>query len=127
MRQFPFHQFVLDFYCHEKRLGIELDGSLHAELESMAHDAERTAFLGAHGIRMLRFWNREVLEDFEGVLEAIVKASGPSPALPAALSLRPFRDMGRNVATLTSSTNNLHPGEETAPQSPCIVIGGTNH
>ena len=72
-RQFPFHQFVLDFYCDESRLGVELDGGQHAEPENEARDAERTAFLASYGVKVLRFWNRDVRENLAGVLETILR------------------------------------------------------
>ncbi len=63
--------FILDFYCHEKKLAIELDGGGHAESEQMAYDQARTQALQTLGIRELRFWNREIFENLEGVLETI--------------------------------------------------------
>ena len=63
--------FILDFYCHEKRLAIELDGSGHAEAEQSAYDQNRTIALQTLGLRELRFWNSEVSENLEGVLETI--------------------------------------------------------
>jgi len=63
--------FILDFYCHEKLLAIELDGSGHAEPEQAAYDQNRTHALQTLGIRELRFWNSEVAENLEGVLETI--------------------------------------------------------
>jgi very-short-patch-repair endonuclease len=63
--------FILDFYCHEKKLAIELDGSRHAEPEHMAYDQARTQALQTLGIQELRFWNSEVSENLDGVLEAI--------------------------------------------------------
>ncbi|PTS73661.1 endonuclease domain-containing protein [Sphingomonas sp. HMWF008] len=59
--------FVVDFLCIEARLIVELDGGQH----SAATDAARTRFLEAHGYRVLRFWNSDVVENRDGVLEAI--------------------------------------------------------
>ncbi len=73
-RQHPVPPYVLDFYCHELKLAIEVDGGQHNEPPRKKRDEERTAFLESHGIRVLRFWNREVLHETEGVLEAIYQA-----------------------------------------------------
>ncbi len=70
-RQHPLAPYVLDFYCHEARLAIELDGGQHNEPHEQERDATRTAFLKQQGIRVLRFWNHEVLQNTEGVLQAI--------------------------------------------------------
>lgn len=71
-KQHPLLQrFVLDFYCPAARLAIELDGSQHGIEEGQARDAERTALLQAQGIRVLRFWNHELLEAPEAVLTRI--------------------------------------------------------
>jgi very-short-patch-repair endonuclease len=71
-RQHPVGRFIVDFYCHEARLAIEIDGGQHAEEHQSAYDARRTELLQAKGIRVIRFWNNEVLQNLEGVLETIV-------------------------------------------------------
>ncbi len=73
-RQHPVGPFFLDFYCHEARLAVEVDGGGH--IERAGYDAERTRALAAEGIRVVRFWNSEVMENIEGVLEEIQKNSG---------------------------------------------------
>ena len=78
-RQHPFDRFVLDFFCQDFQLAIELDGSGHNEEEQKGYDAERTRFLESAGIRMLRFWNHEVLNDLEAVLEKLHAELFPSP------------------------------------------------
>ena len=70
-RQVPFGRYVLDFYCLELRLVIEVDGGQHFEPEGMAADAERTRVLEKAGLRVLRFSNREVLLETQAVAEAI--------------------------------------------------------
>jgi very-short-patch-repair endonuclease len=77
-RQHPMEPYVLDFYCHECHLAIELDGGQHNEPATRARDEKRTAFLQAQGIRVLRFWNNEVLTNLEGVLQAIHDALTPT-------------------------------------------------
>ena len=71
-RQHPCERFVLDFYCSEVKLAIELDGSQHNEPSTMARDIERTALLTEHGIHVIRFWNNEIFSNLEGVLERIL-------------------------------------------------------
>jgi very-short-patch-repair endonuclease len=80
-RQQPLGPYVVDFVCFEQRLVIELDGSQHAEPEQLAHDAARTEFLDRDGFRVLRFWNAELNENFEGVLE-VIRLAVESPPHP---------------------------------------------
>jgi len=71
-RQHPVGPFITDFCCPEVKLIIELDGGQHAVQREA--DAQRTAFLEAHGYRVLRFWDNEVLANICGVLERIAEA-----------------------------------------------------
>ena len=71
-RQYSFGPYILDFYCPEKKLAVELDGGQHNLPDGREYDAERTAYLNAHGIEILRFWNNEVLTNNEGVMEVIM-------------------------------------------------------
>ncbi|MFO0895888.1 MAG: endonuclease domain-containing protein [Pirellulales bacterium] len=80
-RQHPVGPFVLDFYCEQARLAIECDGGQHNTDEARRHDERRTLLLAERGIRVLRFWNHEVFEDSEAVLEAIYAALVASPSL----------------------------------------------
>jgi very-short-patch-repair endonuclease len=73
-RQHPIGHFILDFYCHKGKLSIELDGSQHATLEQADYDESRTLQLNSRGIRVLRFWDNEVFENLEGVLQVIFEA-----------------------------------------------------
>ncbi len=73
-RQHPFPPYILDFYCNELRLAIEVDGGHHTNSEIQRYDQRRTAFLEENGIRVLRFWDNEVLKDTEAVLQAIYEA-----------------------------------------------------
>ena len=70
VRQFPIGSAVADFACRSAKLVIELDGSQHA-LAGEA-DAERTRTIEAHGYTVIRFWNNDVMENLEGVLETIL-------------------------------------------------------
>ena len=81
-RQFGIGHCILDFYCHEKRLAIELDGGQHADSEHREYDEQRTTFLNAQGIKVIRFWNNEVMENIEGVCERIeeyLNINSPQP------------------------------------------------
>ena len=63
--------FIADFYCHSAHLVIELDGSQHYTSQGKAHDAARTEILEIYGIYVLRFSNRDVDKNFEGVCRMI--------------------------------------------------------
>jgi very-short-patch-repair endonuclease len=71
-RRYQVCPYFLDFYCVQARLAVEVDGSQH--LESVAYDDRRTRFLEGHGIRVLRFWNHDVLARTDDVMAAIAEA-----------------------------------------------------
>jgi ATP-dependent DNA helicase RecG len=81
-RQKPIGPYFLNFYCHERKLAIELDGGQHAE--HVKQDALRDRFLAEQGIKVLRFWNNQVLGETEAVLESIWReiTVAPSPLAP---------------------------------------------
>ncbi len=70
-RQHPVGRYILDFYCHEAGLAVELDGGGHGDEEQAVYDQQRTKELAGAGITVLRFWNRDLLTDTEAVLTAI--------------------------------------------------------
>jgi very-short-patch-repair endonuclease len=72
-RQYSVGPYILDFYCPKSRLAIELDGSQHVKEEERIYDEQRNEFLKNYDIKTLRFWNHEVLDHMESVLEKIVK------------------------------------------------------
>jgi very-short-patch-repair endonuclease len=74
-RQHPYGQFVLDAFCVEHQLEVEVDGDVHDDLAQAARDAERTKFLKERGIRVLRVSNEEVESDLRDVLRRIVDAT----------------------------------------------------
>ena len=81
-RQHPIGRRIVDFACPERKLAIELDGGQHA---LRAEDDERRSLeLGQRGYSVLRFWNNEVLENLDGVLETILRAlsTDPPPLTP---------------------------------------------
>ena len=76
-RQHPFGPYILDFYCAQARLVVEVDGGQHSEGDSLRHDTVRTGYLEAHGLRILRFTNLEALQETDLVLNAILEALKP--------------------------------------------------
>ncbi len=76
-RQHPYAQFVLDFFCVDRLLTIEVDGGIHADPDTAAHDAVRTEFLAQRGIRVLRFTNAEIERSLPEVLKLIAEAARP--------------------------------------------------
>jgi very-short-patch-repair endonuclease len=76
-RQYSFGAYVLDFYCLQHRVAIEVDGSQHLTEEGLLADARRTAFLDANRVRVLRFTNTEVLRELPSVLEVVAGSLAP--------------------------------------------------
>ena len=78
-RQVPIGGYIVDFACFASRLVVELDGGQHAA--QVERDESRTAWLNSRGFRVLRFWNYQVFEEPESVLETIWLAvrQAPSP------------------------------------------------
>ena len=70
-RQKAIDNFIADFYCHQAKLVIELDGSQHFEEENTAADGQRDTYLKAQGLSVLRIPNNAVTENFPGVCEQI--------------------------------------------------------
>jgi very-short-patch-repair endonuclease len=71
-RQEPFGSYVLDFYCHERALVVEIDGVGHYLANGLVRDEDRTRRLEALGLRVLRFTNADVLGNLEGVIQTIL-------------------------------------------------------
>jgi len=126
-RQHPVARFILDFYCHDLQLAIELDGGQHQD--NIDYDETRSAALAASGIRVVRYWNNDVLSNPESVLEAIwnevqpdsasTPASTPASPQTPSLLLSPLppgegpgvRELGEVASTLPSSPALLPQGE----------------
>ena len=85
-RQHSVGSYILDFYCPEEKLAIELDGDSHFSDDAMVYDCERTAYLNALNIRVLRFLNTDVYADLnvvgERILEEIKADKSPPPTPP---------------------------------------------
>lgn len=95
-RQFPVNGYVLDFACEELRFAIELDGGQHNQNAEKIYDTIRTKKLEAAGWQVVRFWNNELLENMEGVLNRILQLlqardplQSPSPEAPKCASTSP--------------------------------------
>ena len=71
-RQHLLHPYIVDFVCLEKKLIIELDGGQHAD--QAVYDEKRTLFLRLKGFRVLRFWNHDVLQQTNTILNEIFDA-----------------------------------------------------
>ncbi|MEO1447925.1 MAG: endonuclease domain-containing protein [Bacteroidota bacterium] len=67
LRQRPIDFYIVDFYCPKAKLVIEIDGSYHFHPDQAAADAHRTANLEQYGLAIIRFSNKEVLQQFEEV------------------------------------------------------------
>jgi len=102
VRQYAIGPYFADFVCRDVMLIVELDGGQHAD---SIRDERRTKYLNQQGFSVLRFWNNEVLDNADGVLQALLLTlrNGPSPDwrfAPATLSPE-----GRGDAVATSEHN----------------------
>jgi len=70
-RQHPVDIFILDFYCHERKLAIEVDGGIHNQIDQKEWDENRTFELEEFGIKVLRFENEDVIHQTNKVIEFI--------------------------------------------------------
>jgi very-short-patch-repair endonuclease len=84
-RQHPLDRYILDFYCPTAKLAIELDGGGHNYHVGQIRDRARSEFLARNGIIVLRFWNHQVRQELDSVLQSIWfalqerRSSDPSP------------------------------------------------
>ncbi len=76
LRQKIIGDYIVDFYCAELKLVIELDGSQHYEETAETYDKERTEYLSRYGIKVIRISNREINRNFNGVCEYIENLLG---------------------------------------------------
>ena len=72
-RQHPIGRFIVDFYCAEKKLVVEVDGETHSQLGSEEYDSQRQLFLQHMGLKVLRFANEQVIGETDAVVEAIAE------------------------------------------------------
>ena len=86
-RQHGIGHYIVDFYCPELKLVVELDGDSHFSDEAQQYDAVRDDYIQALGIRVLRFTNTDVMQNLEGVLQMVMQSyrpleREPTPASP---------------------------------------------
>ena len=100
-RQVPMGLHILDFYCPEAKVNLELDGSQHGHPEHLQANAERDAWLAEKGIRVMRFWNARLRREKQVVREAIWRAlqeRAPKPlpeyGRPGVVGGRPVDEAG---------------------------------
>lgn len=67
LRQKPIDEYIADFYCHELKLVIEIDGESHLPAKAKEYDEHRTKVLNAYGIEIIRYTNEEILNHFDDV------------------------------------------------------------
>jgi very-short-patch-repair endonuclease len=79
LRQRPIDNFIVDFFCAQLRLVIEVDGESHFTDKGKDYDWERTQILEGYGLKVLQFSNDEVLQDWEGVCWRIEELIPPTP------------------------------------------------
>ncbi len=75
-RQHSIGEFILDFYCPQEKLAVELDGAGHFTASGNLHDAARTEYLNAVGIRVIRFENKLIWSALDSVLHSIENSFG---------------------------------------------------
>ena len=80
-RQHPIDIYIVDFYCHQQKLVIEVDGEIHNSKFAKERDEGRTAEIEQFGIKVIRFTNEEILENIEQVLK-IIKSHLTTPLQP---------------------------------------------
>jgi very-short-patch-repair endonuclease len=70
-RQHPIGEFIVDFFCYDAMLVVELDGKVHKERSQLERDIQRTKLLNRHGLRVIRFRNEEVERNIQSVIRRI--------------------------------------------------------
>jgi len=85
-RQHGIGPYIVDFYCPEQSLVIEVDGDSHADADQVVKDRQREQYLQSLGLRIIRYINDDILENLDGVLENLAerllsKSTSPRPSL----------------------------------------------
>ncbi len=75
LRQHPIGPAIVDFYCHEKRLAVEVDGGIHENQDAKEHDLARQELIEMYGVRFYRCTAQEVEQNLKKVLEGILEAA----------------------------------------------------
>lgn len=124
-RQHPLKAgFILDFYCVEAKLGIEVDGGYHNQKKQLEYDAERTKIINEYGVKIIRFTNEQVLQNTELVLQEIINAASPPSPNGEGLGVRNkntvlMLDARKIYRKVTSKVNDFSP--EQLQNLICIV------
>jgi very-short-patch-repair endonuclease len=82
LRQKPIDNYIVDFYCPKLKLVIEVDGETHTEDRDTKRDTKRTKVLESYGLKVLRFWNYDILGGLDvvcGIIEKELKNKSPNP------------------------------------------------
>jgi len=81
-RQYSFGHYFLDLFCPVAKLAVELDGGQHALPAQLLHDKKRTEYLNQNNVKIIRFWDNDVLKNIDGALLEISKnLTPPAPSL----------------------------------------------
>lgn len=72
-RQHPIERFIVDFYCPEKKLAIELDGEIHDDPNQKEYDIGRSAEIEKYDIKIIRFKNKDIIDDLDKTLKKIIE------------------------------------------------------
>jgi type I restriction-modification system DNA methylase subunit len=124
-RQHPLKAgFILDFYCAEVKVGLEIDGGYHNEKEQLEYDTERTKIINEYDIRIIRFTNEQVLQNTEQVLKDIATATTPPSPTGEGSGVRTkdtvlMLDARKIYRKVTSKVNDFSP--EQLQNLICIV------
>ena len=82
-RQHGIGPYIVDFYCPEQSLVIEVDGDSHADADQIVKDRQREKYLQSLGLRVIRYINDDIVKNLDGILEDLVKKlSSDRPPLP---------------------------------------------
>jgi len=112
-RQHPIGKFVADFYCHEKKLVVEVDGGYHNEQEQKEHDEARTQIINEYGITVIRFTNDEILNNLQSVINKITAAlKSPEENSPLSKWRGAGGEVGFKVFKLSTSNFKIWRGNE---------------
>lgn len=117
-RQHPIGNYIVDFYCAERKFIVEVDGSQHFE---NADDKVRDQWLSEQGYKVFRVWNNQVLENLEGVVENIIAALPPKSSLPQEGG-RTFRDDFPSMQSLMNGKPLVYLDSGASAQKPQVVI-----
>jgi very-short-patch-repair endonuclease len=98
--QHPINQFIADFYCHQLKLVIEVDGGIHKKTELKEYDINRTYELEKFGIKVIRFTNNSVFNNFQEVKNQIITAC---EKIKARVSKSPLGDFGLHFVAIVQS------------------------